>query len=192
MISLQGRRCPLQASSVMSLCLIRGSLYRLPSSMRFGWLLFFMECPCISLSSCCSGKREKVKARPSLTCMSLKVLFLVTTTPLRLPQVKSKLGSTRRRCYSSWGESGNPDKLNFLFYNIYCSMKKTYDWSLKLHITITNSQRKIEIVASAHTNIHQLKIQIAKILNLPILDTHMELYYRGSRPMKSTSTLLQN
>ena len=71
-------------------------------------------------------------------------------------------------------------------------MKKTYDWSLKLHITITNSQRKIEIVASAHTNVHQLKIQIAKILNLPILDTHIELYYRGGRPMKSTSTLLQN
>ena len=71
-------------------------------------------------------------------------------------------------------------------------MKKTYDWSVRLHITVTNSQRKIETVASVHTNIHQLKIQIAKILNLPILDSHIELYSRGDRPMKATSTLLQN
>ena len=71
-------------------------------------------------------------------------------------------------------------------------MKKTYDWSVRLWVLITNSHRKIEVVTSIHTNIHQLKIQIAKILDLPILDTHIELYFRGDRPLKPTSTLLQN
>lgn len=71
-------------------------------------------------------------------------------------------------------------------------MKKTYDWSLRLWVIVTNSQRKFEIVTSVHTNIHQLKIQIAKILDLPILDTHIDIYYRSDRPLKATSTLLQN
>ena len=71
-------------------------------------------------------------------------------------------------------------------------MKKTYDWSVRLWITVSNSQRKIEVVASVHTNIHQLKIQISKILDLPILDTHMDVYFRSHQPLKATSTLFQN
>ena len=71
-------------------------------------------------------------------------------------------------------------------------MKKTYDWSVRLRVTVSNNQRTLEMVASVHTNIHQLKIQIAKTLNLPILDTRMDLYYRGSAPLKPLSTLLQN
>ena len=30
------------------------------------------------------------------------------------------------------------------------------------------------------------------MLDLPILDTNIELYFRGDRPLKATSTLLQN
>ena len=37
-------------------------------------------------------------------------------------------------------------------------MKKTYDWNIRLNITITNDMRKISIIASIHTNIHRLKI----------------------------------
>jgi len=71
-------------------------------------------------------------------------------------------------------------------------MKKTYDWNLRLYITVSNNQRKIEIVASAHTNVHLLKIEIAKILNISVLDSRIDLYFRDNKPMKPTSTLLQN
>lgn len=71
-------------------------------------------------------------------------------------------------------------------------MKKTYDWNIKLYITMSNSQQKIEVVCSVHTNIHQLKIIVAKQLDLPILDTHIDLYFRSDRALKSTSTLQQN
>jgi|JI6StandDraft_1071083.scaffolds.fasta_scaffold220554_2 hypothetical protein len=71
-------------------------------------------------------------------------------------------------------------------------MKKTYDWSVRLKITISNNQKQLEIVSSIHANIHQLKIEIAKILGLPLLDTVIELYYRSDRPLKATSTLFQN
>ena len=57
---------------------------------------------------------------------------------------------------------------------------------------VSNSQKKIEVVCSVHTNLHQLKIMIAKKLELSILDTLIDLYFRDDRPMKSTSTLLQN
>ena len=71
-------------------------------------------------------------------------------------------------------------------------MKKTYDWNIKLYIVVSNTQQKIEAVCSIHTNIHQLKIIIAKRLDLSILDTHIDLYSRSDRPLKATSTLLQN
>lgn len=77
-------------------------------------------------------------------------------------------------------------------YQIIYKMKKTYDWSVRLHVTVTNNQKHIEVVTSVHANIHQLKIEISKIMNLPLLDTLIELYYRSDRPLKSTSTLLQN
>ena len=71
-------------------------------------------------------------------------------------------------------------------------MKKSYDWSIRLQVLVSNSQRRIELVTSVHTNIHQLKIEICKVLNLSILDTHLELYTQRGQPMKATSTLQQN
>jgi hypothetical protein len=71
-------------------------------------------------------------------------------------------------------------------------MKKTYDWAVRLDITVSNSQRKLEVVSSVHANIHKVTIEIAKLLKLPVLDTRIELYGRGTQPLKATSTLLQN
>lgn len=71
-------------------------------------------------------------------------------------------------------------------------MKKTYDWTVQLAITVSNNQRTLKLACSVHTNIHQLKILIAKQLDLPILDTHIDIYYRYDRPLNSISTLLQN
>ncbi len=68
-------------------------------------------------------------------------------------------------------------------------MKKSYDWDVKLFIEANN--KKIEIVASIHTNIHKLKIEIAKKLGLSVLDSHIDLYYKG-KLLKATSTLMQN
>ena len=52
------------------------------------------------------------------------------------------------------------------------------------------------MVCSIHTTIHQLKIEICKKLNLLVFDTEMDIYGGNNsdswRPMKSTSTLLQN
>jgi hypothetical protein len=48
------------------------------------------------------------------------------------------------------------------------------------------------MVCSVHANIHQLKIEIGKKLDIPILDSHIDLFYKGDRSMKATSTLLQN
>ena len=71
-------------------------------------------------------------------------------------------------------------------------MKKTYDWDIKLFIKISNNQQRLEIVASVHSNIHQIKLEIIKKLKLPLLDTLIDLYYRSSNPLKPISTLLQN
>lgn len=68
-------------------------------------------------------------------------------------------------------------------------MKKSYDWNVKLYILANH--KTLEIVASIHTNIHKLKIEIAKQLGLSVLDSHIDLVYNG-RVMKATSTLLQN
>ena len=70
-------------------------------------------------------------------------------------------------------------------------MKKTYDWDIKLFIDISPNPRRLELVTSIHTNIHKLKIEISKLLNLSVLDTHIDLYHRG-KILKATSTLLQN
>lgn len=68
-------------------------------------------------------------------------------------------------------------------------MKKSYDWDVKLFIDANH--KKIEIVASIHTNIHKLKIEISKKLGISVLDSHIDLYYNG-KLLKATSTLMQN
>lgn len=71
-------------------------------------------------------------------------------------------------------------------------MKKVYDWNVKLTIQVENNYKNIEIVCSVHTNIHQIKIELAKKLKLLILDSTIDIYYHKVEPMKPTSTLLQN
>mgnify|MGYP002861948214 FL=1 len=75
-------------------------------------------------------------------------------------------------------------------------MKKVYDWDLGLTIKVENNNKIINIVCSVHTTVHQLKIEICKKLNLMIFDTEMDIFGGNNssswRPMKSTSTLLQN
>ena len=71
-------------------------------------------------------------------------------------------------------------------------MKKVYDWNIKLSVQVENNYKNIEIVCSVHTNIHQIKIELAKKLHLLILDSTIDLYYMKAEPMKPTSTLLQN
>jgi len=58
-------------------------------------------------------------------------------------------------------------------------MKKNYDWDVKLFIEANHNQKRLEIVASIHTNIHKLKIEIAKRLGLSVLDSHIDIYYNG-------------
>jgi hypothetical protein len=68
-------------------------------------------------------------------------------------------------------------------------MKKSYDWEVKLFVEANH--KKLELVASIHTNVHRLKIEIAKKLALSVLDSHIDIYHRG-KLLKATSTLLQN
>lgn len=68
-------------------------------------------------------------------------------------------------------------------------MKKSYDWDVKLFILANH--KRLEIVTSIHTNIHKLKIEIAKKLGLSILDSHIDINYNG-KLLKATSTLMQN
>ena len=70
-------------------------------------------------------------------------------------------------------------------------MKKNYDWDVKLFIEANHNHKRLEIVASIHTNIHKLKIEIGKRLGLSVLDSHIDIYYNG-KLMKATSTLQQN
>jgi|LakMenE01Jun11ns_1017448.scaffolds.fasta_scaffold9811099_1 hypothetical protein len=71
-------------------------------------------------------------------------------------------------------------------------MKKVYDWNIPLTIHIENNNKILNIVCSVHTTVHQLKLEICKKLNLMVFDTEIDLYCNGWRPMKSTSSLLQN
>jgi len=43
-----------------------------------------------------------------------------------------------------------------------------------------------------HANIHQIKIIIAKQMGISFMESSIDLYYRGDRPLKPTSTLQQN
>jgi hypothetical protein len=70
-------------------------------------------------------------------------------------------------------------------------MKKNYDWDVKLFVEANHNQKRLEIVASIHTNIHKLKIEVAKRMGLSVLDSHIDIYCNGQL-LKPTSTLLQN
>lgn len=74
---------------------------------------------------------------------------------------------------------------------LYLLMKKNYDWDVKLFVEANHNQKRLEIVASIHTNIHKLKIEVAKRMGLSVLDSHIDIYYNG-KLLKPTSTLLQN
>jgi hypothetical protein len=58
-------------------------------------------------------------------------------------------------------------------------MKKTYDRNVRVLVTVSNNQRKVDLFSSIHNNIHQLKIELAKILGISILDSNIDFYYRG-------------
>lgn len=73
-------------------------------------------------------------------------------------------------------------------------MKKVYDWDVQLSIRIENNNKTVTVVCSVHTNIHQLKIELCKKLNLSIFDTEIDVYgiKNSWKPMSSISTLQQN
>ncbi len=71
-------------------------------------------------------------------------------------------------------------------------MKKVYDWNITLNIKMNGQSKTIEMVCSVHTNIHLIKMQIAKKLGLNPLNSQIDIYGNGNRLLKSTSTLIQN
>ena len=70
------------------------------------------------------------------------------------------------------------------------TMKKTYDWDVRVWVKV--GQKRIELVASAHTNIHQMKIALAKQLKISPLESQIDFYHRSDQPLKPVSTLIQN
>ena len=73
-------------------------------------------------------------------------------------------------------------------------MKKTYDWNISLNVNVQNNNKKLNIICSVHTNVHQLKLQIIKKLGLLVFDTDIDLYggTNKNKPLKPTSSLQQN
>lgn len=70
-------------------------------------------------------------------------------------------------------------------------MKKVYDWDLTVGIYVETCKKKFTMVCSIHTNIHEIMLRTAKLLDLDCFDTKIDFYYRQNSALRATSTLQQ-